>query len=146
MIKIPINILLVDDEKDFVEMLSMRLGDEGHRVRMAFSGQEALDALAETESDVVVLDIRMPGMDGIETLREIKSRYPVVEVILLTGHGSIDTAVEGMKRGAFDYLLKPADYEELKTKLAGAQIRKFEQEERIRQAEARAMVRRTGGI
>lgn len=145
MIKIPINILLVDDEKDFVEMLALRLGDEGHRVRSAYSGQEALQALTETESDVVILDIKMPGMDGIETLKEIRTRYPIVEVILLTGHGSIDTAVEGMKAGAFDYLLKPADFEELKTKLAGAQIRKYEQEERIRQAEAKALIRRTGG-
>jgi DNA-binding NtrC family response regulator len=146
MLKLPVNILLVDDEKDFVEMLSLRLADEGHRVRSAYSGQEALQSLSETESDVVILDIKMPGMDGIETLKEIKARHPIVEVILLTGHGSIDTAVEGMKAGAFDYLLKPSDFEELLTKLAGAQERKYEQEERIRKAEARALMRRTGEV
>ena len=144
MVKIPANILLVDDEKDFVEMLALRLSDEGHRVRSAFSGQEALQALSEAENDVVILDIKMPGMDGIETLKEIKNRFPISEVILLTGHGSIDTAVEGMKAGAFDYLLKPTDFEELLEKLGNAQQRKFEQESRIRKAEARALLRRTG--
>ena len=88
----------------------------------------------------------MPGMDGIQTLRTIKSRHPLVEVILLTGHGSTETAIEGMKLGAFDYLLKPADFEELKTILAGAKKKKEEQDERIRQAEARRLLRRGGNI
>ncbi|MFH1625700.1 MAG: response regulator, partial [Pseudomonadota bacterium] len=95
---------------------------------------------------VVILDIKMPGMDGIETLREIKKRHPLVEVILLTGHGAVDTAVEGMKRGAFDYLLKPADFEDLLGKLEGARKRKSEHEERIRKAEAQALLRRSGGF
>ena len=146
MVKIPIDILLVDDEKDFVEMLGLRLTEEGHRVRPAHSGKEALEALAVAAGDVVILDIKMPGMDGIETIKEIKSRFPIVEVILLTGHGSIDTAVEGLKSGAFDYLLKPADFEELLTKLDAARARKYEQEERIIKAEARALMRRTGEI
>ncbi len=108
MLKIPTDILIVDDEKDFVEMLSLRLTDDGHRVRAAFSGEEGLAALDEAECDVVILDIRMPGKDGISVLKTIKSSHPVVEVILLTGHGTIDTAVEGLKSGAFDYLQKPA--------------------------------------
>ena len=143
---LPIEILLVDDEKDFVEMLSMRLEDEGHRVRSAFSGQEALAELTGIEPDVVVLDIKMPGMDGIQTLKKIKADHPIVEVILLTGHGAVDTAVEGLKAGAFDYLLKPADFKELLTKLEAARQRKSEQEDRIRKAEARSLVRRTGGM
>jgi DNA-binding response OmpR family regulator len=143
---LPIEILLVDDEKDFVEMLSMRLEDEGHRVRSAFSGQEALAELNGIEPDVVVLDIKMPGMDGIQTLKKIKADHPIVEVILLTGHGAVDTAVEGLKAGAFDYLLKPADFKELLTKLEAARQRKSEQEDRIRKAEARSLVRRTGGM
>lgn len=146
MMKIPIQILLVDDEKDFVEILSLRLEDQGHRVFPAFNGQEALDHLNDRNFDVVILDIRMPGMDGIETLKEIRNRQPIVEVILLTGHGSIDTAVEGMKSGAYDYLLKPADFDELLAKLDGARMRKYEQEERIRKAEAKALIRRSGGI
>ena len=95
---------------------------------------------------MVVLDILMLGMDGIAALKEIKRRFPLVEVIMLTGHGTTETAVEGMKLGAFDYLLKPADFEDLQTKLAGARKRKDEQEERIRAAEAKAIMRKSGGI
>ena len=106
MIKIPTKILLVDDEKDFVEMLSLRLKEIGEKVTPAHSGKECLETLeAKKNIDVVILDIKMPGMDGIETLTEVKKRFPLVEVIMLTGHGSTDTAVEGMKLGAFDYLL-----------------------------------------
>ncbi|MCW8799524.1 MAG: response regulator [Desulfobacter sp.] len=146
MVKIPVKILIVDDEKDFVEMFSLRLTRQGEKVSVAYSGQEALDLLEKTKIDVVILDIRMPGMDGIETLKKIKSSYPLVEVIMLTGHGSTETAVEGMKEGAFDYLLKPADFEDISEKVANAWKRKDEQEERIRKAEARLLLRRTGEI
>jgi len=145
MIKIPTKVLLVDDEEDFAEMLSLRLIELGEKVVIAYSGQEGLDTLAKTSIDVVILDIKMPGMDGIETLREIKKQYPIIEVILLTGHGSTETAVEGMKLGAFDYLMKPADFSDLAAKLEGARKRKDEQEERIRKAEAKLLVRRSGG-
>ena len=146
MIKIPINILIVDDEVDFVEMLCLRLQDQGNNVKGVYDGQACLRALEEEDFDVVILDIKMPGMDGIETLREIRRKAPIAEVILLTGHGSIETAVEGMKLGAFDYLRKPASFDELMTKLEGARKRKAEQEERIRKAEAQALLRRTGDI
>nr|WP_320016688.1 response regulator [uncultured Desulfobacter sp.] len=146
MVKIPVKILIVDDEKDFVEMFSLRLTRQGEKVSVAYSGQEALDLLEKTKIDVVILDIRMPGMDGIETLKRIKAAYPLVEVIMLTGHGSTETAVEGMKAGAFDYLMKPADFEDISEKLANAWKRKDEQEERIRKAEARLLLRRTGEI
>ncbi len=146
MVKIPVKILIVDDEKDFVEMFSLRLTRQGEKVSVAYSGQEALDLLEKTRIDVVILDIRMPGMDGIETLKRIKASYPLVEVIMLTGHGSTETAVEGMKEGAFDYLLKPADFEDISEKVANAWKRKDEQEERIRKAEARLLLRRTGEI
>ena len=146
MVKIPVKILIVDDEKDFVEMFSLRLTRQGEKISAAYSGQEALDLLEKTVIDVVILDIRMPGMDGIETLKKIKAGYPLVEVILLTGHGSTETAVEGMKEGAFDYLMKPADFEDISTKLTNAWKRKDEQEERIRKAEARLLLRRSGDI
>ncbi|WP_054032844.1 response regulator [Desulfatitalea tepidiphila] len=146
MVKIPTRILLVDDEKDFVEMLSMRLTESGEQVTVAYSGQECLEKLARTAVDVVILDIKMPGMDGIQTLREIKGMFPLVEVILLTGHGTTETAVKGMKLGAFDYLLKPADFEDLSAKLEGAKKKKDEQDERIRQAEARLLLRKGGNI
>ena len=146
MIKIPTKVLLVDDEEDFVEMLSLRLKELGEKVSIAYSGQEGLDTLVNTPIDVVILDIKMPGMDGIETLKEIKIQFPLVEVIMLTGHGSTETAVEGMKLGAFDYLMKPADFGDLSTKLEGARKRKDEQEERIRKAEVKLLVRKSGGL
>jgi DNA-binding NtrC family response regulator len=146
MIKIPTKVLLVDDEKDFIEMLSLRLKEVGEKITVAYSGQEALDTLEQADIDVVILDIKMPGMDGIETLREIKKQFPLVEVIMLTGHGSTETAVEGMKLGAFDYLMKPADFDDLTLKLDGARKRKDEQQERIRKAEAKLLVRKSGGI
>jgi len=146
MIKIPTKVLIVDDEKDFVEMFSLRLQEMGERVFTAHSGKECLDILERETIDVIVLDIKMPGMDGIETLREIKKRHPIIEVILLTGHGAIDTAVTGMKLGAYDYLLKPADAKEMTKKLEGARKRKDEQEDRIRKAEQRTLLRRGGNV
>ncbi len=146
MVKIPTRVLIVDDEADFVEMFALRLEQQGEKVSTASSGQEALDVLSEKEIDVVILDIRMPGMDGIETLQEIKNRFPIVEVILLTGHGSTETAVEGMKLGAFDYLMKPADHKEINEKLEQARKKKEEQEDRIRKAEVRSLLRRSGDV
>ena len=146
MIKIPTRVLLVDDEVDFVEMLSLRLNEVGEKVTPAYSGRECLEILGQKAIDVVILDIRMPGMDGIETLREIKKRFPLVEVMMLTGHGTTETAVEGMKIGAFDYLMKPASFDELLLKLETARKRKDEQEERIRKAEARLLLRKSGDI
>ena len=144
MIRIPTSVLVVDDEKDFVEMFSLRLEEMGERVTRSYSGQECLKILEKNSIDVVILDIKMPGMDGIETLKAIKKRFPLVEVIMLTGHGTVETAVEGMKLGASDYLLKPADFDDLAEKLEIAKKRKEEQEERIRKAEARFLVRRSG--
>jgi DNA-binding NtrC family response regulator len=144
--KIPTRILLVDDEKDFVEMLSLRLEEEGEIVTRAYDGRTCLQILEKEPIDIIILDIKMPGMDGIQTLKQIKTLKPLVEVILLTGHGSAETAVEGMKLGAFDYLLKPADFDDLQAKVLGARKKKDEQEERIRKAEVRLMLRRGGNI
>lgn len=144
MTKIPVRVLIVDDELDFVEMFSLRLQETGETVFTAHSGRECLDVLKEERIDVVVLDIKMPGMDGLETLRAIKKRHPLVEVILLTGHGTIETAVMGMKLGAFDYLLKPAEPLEVSAKLAEARGRKQEQEARIQAAEQKTMPQEGG--
>jgi DNA-binding NtrC family response regulator len=146
MIKIPTRILIVDDEKDFVEMLGLRLEDAGEIITPAYNGQECLDILEKTDIDVVILDILMPGMDGIATLKEIKKRFPLVEVIMLTGHGTTESAVQGMKLGAFDYLLKPADFEDLTHKVESARKRKDGQEERIRKAEVKLLLRKSGDI
>lgn len=146
MIKIPIKVLLVNDEKDFVEMLSLRLKAAGQKVTPAYNSKECLEILAQKDMDVVILDIKMPGIDGIEALREIKRKFPLVEVIMLTGHDTTESALEGMKIGAFDYLLKPADLDDLIRKLEAARKRKEEHEERIRKAEAKFLLRRSGGI
>jgi DNA-binding NtrC family response regulator len=102
---------------------------------------ESLEKMKDVEIDVVILDIKMPGMDGIETLQEIKKRFPLVEVIMLTGHGTIETAVQGMKLGAYDFLIKPADFDDLVTKLNKARERRHDQMERIRKAEATSLLR-----
>jgi len=145
MIKIPARILVVDDEVDFAEMLSLRLKEVGEFVMSVHNGQDCLKTLEEKNNiDVVILDIKMPGMDGIEVLKEIKKKFPLVEVIMLTGHGSAETAVEGMKLGAYDYLMKPADFTDLTTKLEGARKRHDEHKERIRVAELKLLLRKTG--
>jgi len=138
--KTPVKVMLVDDEKDFVEMLALRLEESGKEVIPAFSGAECLEKLKTHYVDVVVLDIKMPGMDGMETLRELKQLFPLVQVVMLTGHGTIETAVEGMKMGAFDYILKPADFDDLLKKLAQAKQSRDAQEERIRRAEHHALM------
>jgi len=130
-----IKVLLVDDEKEFVEVLGERLETRDFDVSMAFSGDEALQAVSGQDVDVVVLDVLMPGKDGIETLREIKELKPILEVIMLTGNATVESAVEGLKLGAFDYLMKPTETKELVAKIVKAYKRKAEQEERIRNAE-----------
>ena len=114
-------VLIVDDERDFVETLVNRLIKRGITAVGVYSGEEAL-ALLETEVfDVIILDIKMPGgMDGIETLRDMKRKRPQSEVLLLTGHASLETSLDGMKLGAFDYLLKPIKLNELLEKLTAA--------------------------
>ena len=141
MFKTPSYILLVDDEEDFIEMLSLRLKESGENVLAAYSGSQCLEVLEKSEIDVIILDIKMPGMDGIETLQEIKKRHPLVEVIMLTGHGTIETAIEGMKLGAFDFLLKPSDFDDLFEKVKNARRRKHDQLDRIRKAEAAMLLR-----
>jgi len=112
-------ILLVDDEHDFLETLINRLKKRDIDAIGAACGEEALNIMKANLFDAIVLDIKMPGgMDGIETLREMKKIQPLTEIILLTGHGSVETSVEGLKLGAFDYLLKPIKLEELLVKLA----------------------------
>jgi DNA-binding NtrC family response regulator len=130
-----VNVLLVDDEKPFVETLSKRLTRRELSISAAFDGPGALEQLAQDQTlEVVILDVKMPGMDGIETLREIKARHPLVEVIMLTGHATVETAIEGMKLGAFDYLMKPCDIDQLVSKVEDAAARKRDQDEKIMQA------------
>jgi len=145
-VKVPINILVVDDERDFAETLGSRLEEAGHRVRLALTGEEALAEIARDDIDVLILDLKMPGMDGLEVLRRVKADHPILEVLLLTGHADVPSAVEGMRAGAFDYLQKPTDHRELLEKLEAAWRRKSEHEDRIRRAEARTLIRKTGDV
>ena len=114
-----IRILLVDDEKEFVETLAERLRTRGFHVTEAFSGDEALEKLKEFNFDITILDVQMPGMSGIEALGEIKKLKPLTEVLMLTGHGTIESAIEGMKMGAYDFLLKPCKMDLLLEKING---------------------------
>jgi DNA-binding NtrC family response regulator len=114
------SVLLVDDEPEFLETLVKRLKKRKLEVRSATNGRDALNILKETPVDVVVLDVKMPDMDGIETLSEIKAIRPLVEVIMLTGHANVEVAIQGMELGAFDYLMKPMDIDELLYKLQDA--------------------------
>lgn len=107
------SVLVVDDEPDFLETLVKRLGRRGFQVHGVGSGTEALSLLEQTSYDVVVLDVMMPGMDGIETLREIKLAWPKTQVILLSGHGGEEIGLRGMAYGAYTYLLKPVSLKKL---------------------------------
>jgi DNA-binding response OmpR family regulator len=133
-------VLLVDDEEQFVQALSERLTLRGYDVTTSLSGEDALEKLKQYNYEVVILDIAMPGLNGIATLREIKKFKPLTEVIMLTGHATVETAIEGMKIGAADYLVKPCDTEELMAKINTAHQRKAGQEERIREAKVKDII------
>lgn len=130
-----LKVLFVDDEIDFLETLMKRMKKRGVDVAGVGSGEQALDYLNKQPVDVVVLDVRMPGIDGIQTLREIKRLDPLMEVIMLTGHASIEVAIEGMELGAFDYLMKPADIDELFYKIQDAFKKRNIQQEKIKKLE-----------
>ena len=128
-------VMLVDDEIEFVETLVKRLKKRDLDVTSAGSGEDALVMLEKDPADVVVLDVKMPGMDGIDVLKKIKSRHPLVEVIMLTGHANVEVAIEGMELGAFDYLMKPMDIDELLYKIQDAHQKKTLQEAKIKNME-----------
>jgi DNA-binding NtrC family response regulator len=126
-------ILLVDDEVVFTTNMSKLLTNRGYRVSAVNSGDSVVDVLQGQGFDVVVLDLKMPGMDGIATLKEIKKLGLSTQVLILTGHGSIDTALEALKLGAYDYLTKPCEIEELVAKIEGAWEKKDRAEQRVAQ-------------
>ena len=117
-------ILIVDDENDFRETIIKRLRARKIEVEGADSGPKALELLDAQDFDVIVLDVKMPGMDGIETLRQIKLKKPLVEVIMLTGHASVESGIQGMQLGAFDYVMKPVALDDLMDKLRQAYERR----------------------
>lgn len=121
-------VLVVDDEDDFRETIVKRLKGRNLDATGVASGEEALNVMAQEGFDVVVLDVRMPGMDGIEALKEMKKRWPLTEVIMLTGHASVESGIQGMQLGAFDYVMKPVPLDELLDKMRQAYERKRIQE------------------
>jgi len=137
------NVLLVDDEAEFIEAFSERLELRNLEISKAFSGEEALEIMQKNHTvEVVILDVKMPGMDGIETLAEIKKRHPLVEVIMLSGHADVASAIDGMKQGAFDYLMKPCDMDQIIAKVTEAAARKRQHEEKIIQARIKEITSR----
>jgi two-component system NtrC family sensor kinase len=136
-----IRLLLVDDEDDFRQTLAKRLTKKGIPPEQAESGETAMSILEKKEMDVVLLDVKMPGMQGIEVLEHIKKKHPRTEVIFLTGHAATQDGVDGIKRGAFDYLSKPVEFEHLLSKIKQAYDKVVREEEKRREAEFRKKMR-----
>ncbi len=131
-------VLLVDDEEEFVETLAERMRSRGMEVATSNTGGDALDLIDKEPYDVVVLDLQMPGMDGLEALARIKKRQPKIQVVLLTGHATVEKGVEAMKRGALEVLEKPIDLTTLSEVIHKAKAEKMilveeDTEERIRE-------------
>jgi DNA-binding NtrC family response regulator len=133
--------MLVDDEERFLATTRKLLAKKGYEALTAASGSEALETLMNRNIHVVILDVKMPGMDGIATLKEIKHRFPLVEVIMLTGHATVESAVDGLKSGATDYLMKPVGVDELVQKAEEAFAKRLRLDEKIRMAQARKFMK-----
>lgn len=139
-------ILLVDDEKVFAGNMCRLLESRGYVVSPVYDGESALSALEERSFDVVVLDLKMPGMDGIATLKEIKRLNLMTEILILTGHGSIDTALKAIKLGAYDYLSKPCEIDEFVDKIEGAWVKKDTVEKKDLQEKIQKVVESPGSV
>jgi DNA-binding NtrC family response regulator len=133
--------MLVDDEKRFLSTTQKLLAKKGYDVVTASSGAEALEIISTKNIHVVILDVKMPGMDGNVTLREIKRLFPLTEVIMLTGDATMESTVEGLKSGAIDYLMKPADLDEIINKAEDAFEKIQRLEEKIRVAQTRKLMK-----
>jgi DNA-binding NtrC family response regulator len=120
-----VKVLLVDDEKEFVDLLGERMSARGMEVSSTTSAADALKIAEEQTFDAIVLDLMMPEMDGLEVLKNLKAKRPELQVILLTGHGTIEKGVEAMRLGAMDFVEKPADLDALTEKIKKAQARKM---------------------
>ena len=131
-------LLIVDDEVRFLESMEKLLKKKGYDVETATSGEACLERMEKQTFDVVILDVKMPGIDGVETLKRIKNMYPLTEVIMLTGHGTVENAVEGMRNAAYNYLLKPCNVDNLVDVMESAYQYKVERDRRLKDAEERS--------
>lgn len=139
-----VSVLIVDDEKEYTDTLAQRLSIRGFSVTPVYTGQEALDVMDRVDIDAVVLDVNMPGMSGIETLKAMKKLKPITQVIMLTGAATVNNAIEGMKQGAYDFLMKPVDTDVLIEKINECYAIRVKHNERIRQAEIETILKRRG--
>ncbi len=135
------NVLLVDDEEQFLDMLSQRLETRGIKVEKVTSGESALGKVKEKGFDAIILDLAMPGMSGIETLRLLKEENPDIQIIMLTGHGTIQSGIEAMKLGAEDFLEKPVDFNVLLERIAEAKSKRLLLVEKNRQEEVKKILK-----
>jgi len=133
--------MLVDDEERFLSTTQKLLAKKGYDVVTAASGAEALEKIRSQNIHVVILDVKMPGMDGNATLKEIKRQFPLTEVIMLTGHATMESAIDGLKSGAIDYLMKPTDIDEIILKAEEAFGKRQGLEEKIRVAQMRKLMK-----
>jgi two-component system OmpR family response regulator len=122
-------VLIVDDEEAFANNIAKLISKRGYDIKAVYNGQSAINALDECDFDVIILDLKMPGLDGLATLKIIKGKKPSVEVIILTGHGSMDSGIDGIQLGAFDFLMKPVRFDDLYEKVRQAFQRKLVHEE-----------------
>jgi DNA-binding NtrC family response regulator len=142
--EIKADILLVDDEEQFLKVLSQRLEGRGMKVDTSTSGEEALSRVKGKEFDAIILDLAMPGMGGMETLKRIRSENPDVQIIMLTGHGSVEKGVEAIKEGAVDFLEKPADLSKIMEKVAEAKRKRIILVEKKHEAHVKEILQAKG--
>jgi DNA-binding NtrC family response regulator len=138
------DVLLVDDEEQFLKVLSKRMEGRGLKVDTSVSGEEALEKVKGKEFDAIILDLAMPGMSGIETLKRIRSENPDVQIIMLTGHGSVEKGVEALKAGAVDFLEKPADINKIMEKIAEAKNKRVVLVEKKHEAHVKEILQSKG--
>jgi DNA-binding NtrC family response regulator len=134
-------VLLVDDEEQFLDALSQRLETRGIKVDSVTSGEDAVKKVEDQNFDAIMVDLAMPGIDGIETLKRIKEKRPDLEIIMLTGHGTVKSGIEAMKLGAEDFLEKPVDLNELLAKIGEAKNKRMLVVEKGRQEEVQKIIK-----
>jgi DNA-binding NtrC family response regulator len=142
--KIEASVMLVDDEEKFLDVLSDRLEARGLRVNTVTSGEDAIDEVEGKNFDAIIVDLAMPGIDGIETLRRIKEKRPDLEIIMLTGHGTVQSGVEAMKLGAEDFLEKPVDINVLLEKISEAKHKRMIVLEKKHEKELKDIIKSKG--
>ena len=142
--EIKADVLLVDDEEQFLKVLSQRMEGRGLKVDTSTSGEEALQRVKGKEFDAIILDLAMPGMGGIEALKRIRSENPDVQIIMLTGHGSVEKGVEAIKAGAVDFLEKPADINKIMEKISEAKRKRIVLVEKKREADVKEILQSKG--